>query len=162
MASSMAPSGTTTTYGYDGAGNRTSVKFGTGNPVTTSYDLAGLPTTSSDNINYTHDAIRELTKIDKPGGTANDWNLVYSGCPEDRGPQDHRHPRRRLHHRCPGSVLSRVASSITTTYTYRGTGEDAAKSQVGTATSVFSAFTPGGPLARRTGTDATPPPFGTS
>lgn len=149
-----APSNTVTTYGYDGAGNRTSVKVGSGNPVTTSYDLAGLPTTSSDNTTYTHDAIGELTKIDKPGGTANDWNLVYSSwgvvksaAHKTTGTPDVAYTTDAL-----DRVLSRVAGS-TTTYTYKETGEDAAKTQVGTATPVFYAFSPGGPLARRTGTD---------
>jgi hypothetical protein len=52
-------------------------------------------------------------------------------------------------------VLSRTASGTTTSYTYRGTGEEAAKAQVGAATRTFYAFAPGGPLAHRTGTDAT-------
>lgn len=36
------------TYGYDGASNRTSVQVGTGTPVTTTYDGAGLPVSSTD------------------------------------------------------------------------------------------------------------------
>jgi RHS repeat-associated protein len=155
MTSSTAPSTTVTTYGYDGAGNRTSVKVGTANPVTTTYDLAGLPTSSSDNTSYTHDAIGELTKIDKPGGTANDWNLVYSSwgvvktaAHKTTGTPDISYTTDAL-----DRVLSRVAAS-TTSYTYRGTGEEAAKAQVGAATPVFYAFTPGGPLAQRTGIDA--------
>jgi len=150
-----APSNTVTAYAYDGAGNRTSVKVGTANPVITTYDAAGLPTSSSDNTSYTHDAIGELTKIDKPGGTANDWNLVYSSwgvlktaAHKTTGTPDVAYTSDAL-----DRVLSRVAGS-TTAYTYRGTGEDAAKAQVGAATPVFYAFSPGGPLARRTGTDA--------
>jgi RHS repeat-associated protein len=156
MISSTAPSTTVTTYGYDGAGNRTSVKVGTANPVTTSYDLAGLPTSSSDNTSYTHDAIGELTKIDKPGGTANDWNLVYSSwgalktaAHKTTGTPDVAYTSDAL-----DRVLSRVAGS-TTSYTYSGTGEEAAKAQVGATTPAFYAFTSGGPLAQRTGTDAT-------
>jgi RHS repeat-associated protein len=154
MTSSTAPSTTVTTYGYDGAGNRTSVKVGTANPVTTTYDLAGLPTSSSDNTSYTHDAIGELTKIDKQGGTANDWNLVYSSwavlktaAHKTTGTPDVAYTTDAL-----DRVLSRVASS-TTSYTYQGTGEEAAKTQVGAATPVFYAFLPGEPLAMRTGTD---------
>ncbi|MGH3118937.1 MAG: RHS repeat-associated core domain-containing protein, partial [Gaiellales bacterium] len=154
MISSTAPSTIVTTYGYDGAGNRTSVKVGAANPVTTSYDLAGLPTSSSDNTSYTHDAIGELTKIDKTGGTANDWNLVYSSwgvlktaAHKTTGTPDVSYTADAL-----DRVLSRVAGS-TTAYTYRGTGEEAAKAQVGAATPVYYAFTPGGPLAQRTGPD---------
>jgi len=51
-------------------------------------------------------------------------------------------------------VLSRTASGTTTSYTYWGTGEETSKAQVGAAISVFYALSPGGPLARRTGTDA--------
>jgi RHS repeat-associated protein len=156
MTSSTAPSGTVTTYGYDGASNRTSVKVGNKQPTTTSYDAAGLPTTSSDNTTYSHDAIGELTKIDRSPGTSNDWNYAYNawgvvtsgahvvGTPDVSYTTD-----------ALDRVLSRTASATTTSYTYRGTGEEAAKAQVGAATPVFYAFSPGGPLARRTGTDAT-------
>jgi len=156
MISSTAPSTIETTYGYDGAGNRTSMKVGAANPVTTTYDLAGLPTSSSDSTSYTNDAIGELTKIDKPSGTANDWNLVYSAwgalksaARKTTGTPDVSYTTDAL-----DRVLSRTASGTTTSYTYRGTGEDAAKAQVGAATPVFYAFSPGGPLARRTGPDA--------
>jgi hypothetical protein len=44
----------TTTYGYDGAGNRTSVQVGSNPAVTTAYDGAGLPVSSSDGTTYTH------------------------------------------------------------------------------------------------------------
>jgi RHS repeat-associated protein len=156
MTASTAPSGTVTTYGYDGAGNRTSVKVGTANPVTTTYDLAGLPTSSSDNTSYTHDAVGELTKIDKSGGTANDWNLVYSswGVVKSAAHKTTGTPEVAYTTDALDRVIARVAGS-TTTYTYRGAGEDAAKAQVGAATPVFYAFTPGGPLAQRTGTDVT-------
>jgi RHS repeat-associated protein len=152
-----APSSTVTTYGYDGAGNRTSVKVGSGSPVTTDYDAAGVPTSSSDGTTYMHDAIGELTQIDRAGGTANDWNLVYdswgntkSAAHEPTGTPDVSYTLDAL-----DRVLSRTAGGTSTSYTYQGTGEDVAKAQVGAATPVFYAFSPGGPLAQRTGTDAT-------
>lgn len=125
MTSSTAPSQTATTYGYDGAGNRTSVKVGAGSPVTTTYDLAGLPTTSTDGTTYTHDAIGDLTKIDKTGGTANDWNLVYSswGVLKTAAHKTTGTPDVAYTADAVDRVLSRVAGS-TTTYTYRGTGEE--------------------------------------
>ncbi len=53
------------------------MKVGSGTALTTTYDVAGLPTSSSDGTVYTHDALGELTKIDRTGGTTNDWNYTY-------------------------------------------------------------------------------------
>jgi RHS repeat-associated protein len=157
MSSSTAPSSTVTTYGYDGAGNRTSVKVGAGSPVTTAYDGAGLPISSSDGTTYTHDGIGELTKIDKTGGTTNDWNMVYdawgntkSAAHDPNGTPDVTYTLDAL-----DRMLSRTAGGTSTSYTYRGTGEDAAKIQVGASTPVYYDFTASGPLAQRTGTDST-------
>lgn len=151
-----APSSTVTTYGYDGAGNRTSVQVDSGTPVTTDYDAAGLPTSSSDGTTYTHDAVGELTKIDRSPSDSNDWNYAYNSwgvvtsAAHVAGTPDVSYTTDAL-----DRVLSRTASGTTTSYTYRGTGEEAAKTQVGAATPVLYAFSPGGPLAMRTGTDAT-------
>jgi RHS repeat-associated protein len=153
MTSSTAPSTTVTTYGYDGAGNRTSLKVGAGSPVTTSFDGAGLPTSSSDGTAFTHDAVGDLTAIDRSG--TNDWYFAYDSW-----------GNLRVGGRTPvGSdvtystdaldrVLSREESGTSTTYTYRGAGEDAARIQVGAGTPVYHAFTNSGPLATRTGTDS--------
>ncbi len=136
-----APSGTITTYGYDGASNRTSVKVGNKQPTTTSYDAAGLPTTSSDNTTYTHDAIGELTKIDRSPGTSNDWNFAYNAWGVvTSGAHVADTPDVSYTTDALDRVLSRTASATTTTYTYRGTGEEAAKAQVGAATPLFYAF----------------------
>ncbi len=152
-----APASTVTTYGYDGAGNRTSVQVDSGTPVTTDYDAAGLPTFSSDGTTYTHDSIGELTQIDQAGGSANDWNLVYdswgntkSAAHEATGTPDVSYTLDAL-----DRVLSRAAGGTNTSYTYQGRGEDIAKAQVGASTAVYYDFTPSGPLAQRTGTDAT-------
>jgi RHS repeat-associated protein len=150
-----APASTVTTYGYDGAGNRTSVQVDSGTPVTTDYDAAGLPTSSSDGTTYTHDTIGELTKIDRSPGDSNDWNYAYNSwgdltsAAHVAGMPDVSYTLDAL-----DRVLSRTASGTITSYTYRGTGEEAAKAQVGAATPIFYAFSPGGPLAQRTGTDA--------
>jgi YD repeat-containing protein len=62
------------TYAWDGAGNRISVQVGTGTPVTTTYDAAGLPTSSSDGTTYTHDPVGNLTAIDRTGSTNDRWS----------------------------------------------------------------------------------------
>jgi RHS repeat-associated protein len=140
------------TYGYDGGGNRTSVQVGTGNPVTTTYNAAGVPTSSSDNTSYTHDAIGELTKIDRTGGTANDWNFKYdswgnlkSAARKTTGTPDVSFIVDAL-----DRMLSRTAGTTAATYTYQGMGETLAKSVVGATTTTY-ASTPGGPLAQRIG-----------
>jgi RHS repeat-associated protein len=140
------------TYGYDGGGNRTSVQVGTGNPVTTTYNAAGLPTTSSDNTSYTHDAIGELTKIDRTGGTANDWNFKYdswgnlkSAARKTTGTPDVSFIVDAL-----DRTISRTAGTTVAAYTYQGMGQTLAKSVVGATTTTY-AHTPGGPLAQRIG-----------
>ncbi|MGH2649645.1 MAG: RHS repeat-associated core domain-containing protein [Actinomycetota bacterium] len=158
MISSTAPppSSTVTTYGYDGAGNRTSVKVGSGSPVTTDHDAAGLPTSSSDGTTYTHDALGELTQIDRGGGTANDWHVIYdswgntrSAAHEPTGTPDVSYTVDAL-----DRVLSRTAGGTSISYTYQGTEENVAKAQVGASTPVYYDFSPSGPLAQRTGTDS--------
>ncbi len=67
-----------TSYGYDGAGDRTSVKVGNGSsPHHGLRPGRDFPLSSSDRTVYTHDALGELTKIDRTGGTTNDWNYTY-------------------------------------------------------------------------------------
>jgi YD repeat-containing protein len=136
------------TYAFDGGGNRTSVQVGSGTPVTTAYDAAGLPVSSSDGTTYTHDPVGNLTSIDRTGGS-NDWFFTYSSwsalTKAARTPS--------------GSdvvfvldaldrVLSRTLGSTTATYTYQGLGETPAKAQVGNTTTTYVS-TPGGPLAQK-------------
>jgi RHS repeat-associated protein len=60
----------TTSYGWDPDANRTTVAT-TGQPtLTTSYDLADRPTTSSDGTSYMHDLDGNLTATTKAGATA--------------------------------------------------------------------------------------------
>jgi RHS repeat-associated protein len=77
LIASTGPGQTSSTYAYDGAGNRTkatSTKIVSGQPVTTttttSFNLAGRPTSSSDGTTtttYNHDNAGNLTKVQKTG-----------------------------------------------------------------------------------------------
>jgi RHS repeat-associated protein len=139
------------TYGYDGGGNRTSLQVNADPGVTTTYDSAGLPVSSSDGTTYSHDAVGNLTTIDRTGGS-NDWFFTYSPWNQLTKAE-----------RSPGSadvaytldaldrVLSRASTGATSDYTYQGTGETLAKSSASGSTSLY-AHTPAGPLAQRIGT----------
>lgn len=65
------------TYGYDGGGNRTSVQVNANPAITTTYNAASLPVSSSDGTTYSHDQVGDLTAIDRTGGS-NDWFFTYS------------------------------------------------------------------------------------
>lgn len=139
------------TYAYDGAGNRTSVQVGAGTPVTTTYDGAGLPLSSSDGTTYTHDAVGDLTVIDRPGGTANDWRSTFNSwnqltkAEHTAGSSDVTYTLDAL-----DRVLSRTAGGSTSSYSYQGVGEILAKAVTGATTTLY-ASTPGGPLAQKLG-----------
>lgn len=118
--------------------------------VTTTYDQAGLPVSSSDGTTYSHDQVGNLTAIDRTGGT-NDWLFTYSSWNKLTKAE-----------RSPGSsdvaytldaldrMLSRTASGSTADYTYQGAGEVLAKSVVAGMATLY-AHTPGGPLAQKQG-----------
>jgi hypothetical protein len=59
------------------AGNRTSVKVSSAGPVTTTYDVPVFPPLPPPADTDAHDAIGELTQIDKAGGTTSDWNFGH-------------------------------------------------------------------------------------
>jgi hypothetical protein len=65
------------TYDYDGGGNRTSVQVNANPAITTTYNAASLPVSSSDGTNYSHDQVGDLTAIDR-SGSSNDWFFSYS------------------------------------------------------------------------------------
>jgi RHS repeat-associated protein len=138
------------TYGYDGAGNRTSVQTGTGTPVTTTYDASGLPTSSSDGTTYTHDQVGNLSAIDRSGSsndrffTYSSWNATTKAASTPTG-SDVTFTLDAL-----DRVLSRTSGSTTATSTYSGLGETLAKAQVGNSTTTY-VHTPGGPLAQKAG-----------
>jgi YD repeat-containing protein len=138
------------TYAYDGGGNRTSVQVGGGSAVTTSYDAAGLPVSSSDGTSYSHDAVGNLTAIDRTG-TANDWFFTYgSWSTTTKAAKTPTGSDVAFTLDALDRVLSRVAGSSTATYTYSGIGEILAKAQVGSTTTTY-VHTPGGPLAQKSG-----------
>ena len=137
-------------YDYDGGGNRTSVQVNADPAVTTIYDTAGVPVSSSDGTVYLHDAVGNLTAIDRTGVT-NDWFFTYSPWNQLTKAE-----------RVPGTsdvtytldaldrMLSRTSSGATADYAYQGASEVLAKSVVGGTTTSY-AHTPGGPLAQKIG-----------
>lgn len=138
------------TYGYDGGGNRNSVQLNSDPAITTTYDAAGLPTSSSDGTTYAHDAVGNLTAIDR-AGSSNDWLFAYSSwnqlttAERSAGSSDVTYVLDAL-----DRVLSRSSTGATATYTYQGAGETIAKSEVAGSTTLY-AHTPGGPLAQKIG-----------
>ncbi|WP_371502316.1 DUF6531 domain-containing protein [Kitasatospora sp. NBC_00374] len=81
-ATGATPATYTTTFGYDAAGNRTTVKDPLGNTTTTAYDALNRPTSVSDPLNRktttAYDAAGRVTTITDPAGavTTNTWNTV--------------------------------------------------------------------------------------
>ncbi len=158
MTRAIGPNATgasiTRDYRYDGAGNRIYVKEGSAAAVSTTYDLAGLPTTSSDGTTYTHDQIGDLTLINA-SGTANDWSYNYDAygrmiCAKNATA-------------CSGTgtitftldaldrLLSRVGTT-TTAYTWSGLSEDPAKTADGKTTTYYAYTRSGSPLAQKAAT----------
>jgi YD repeat-containing protein len=68
LTSAQLNSNPSTAYAYDGSGNRTAV-----GSVTTTYDSAGIPTSSSDGTTYGFDAVGDLTSITGP----RTWTFTY-------------------------------------------------------------------------------------
>ena len=138
------------TYGYDGGGNRTSVQVNANPAITTTYNAASLPVSSSDGTTYSHDQVGELTAIDRSGGS-NDWFFSYSSwnqltkAERSPGSSDVTYTLDAL-----GRVLSRASAGATSQYTYQGSGEVLAKAVVAGSTTTY-AHTPGGPLAQKIG-----------
>lgn len=152
------PGTVTTTYGYDGAGNRTSVKIGAGPERMTTFDGAGLPLSSdggtpadpSDDTTYQHDAAGNMTLIQAP-----DRDFTYAYDPwgrltSARGPSDD--PLVTYAHDGLNRTLTRSTGGQTTTYVYVGTTEDPATATTGGVETKY-AYSPGGPLAQKQGTD---------
>ncbi len=158
MTRAIGPNATgasiTRDYRYDGAGNRIYVKEGAAAAVSTTYDLSGLPTTSTDGTTYTHDQIGDLKVIDR-SGTANDWSYNYDAygrmiCAKNSIT-------------CSGTgtitftldaldrLLSRVGTT-TTAYTWSGLSEDPAKTVEGKTTTYYAYTRSGSPLAQKAAT----------
>ncbi|WP_162870102.1 DUF6531 domain-containing protein [Kitasatospora cineracea] len=81
-ATGANPASFTTTFGYDVAGNRTTVKDALGNTTTTAYDAANRPTSVTDPLGRTtstaYDAAGRVVTVTDPTGavTSNGWNTV--------------------------------------------------------------------------------------
>jgi RHS repeat-associated protein len=137
----------TTTYGYDGAGNRISVKVGSDPAVTTEYDAASLPLSSSDGTTYAHDAVGNLTGIDRPG-PAPDETFGYDAWSRMRtagsGATQITYVLDAL-----SRPVSRTEDTGTTSFAYRGTSEDRTTITAGSSTTIY-AYGVGGPLAQST------------
>ncbi len=80
--SGATPATYTTTFGYDAAGNRTTVKDPLGNTTTTAYDALNRPTSVTDPLGRKtstgYDAAGRVTTVTDPTGavTTNAWNTV--------------------------------------------------------------------------------------
>jgi len=109
----------TWTYAYDGAGNRSSVKLNSQAPVTTYYDSAGNPVSSSEGTTYSTDPLGNLTGVDAPG-SSNDLSFTYDTYSRQKtataGGSSITYALDGL-----SRVVSRTKGSATTTYAYRGT-----------------------------------------
>jgi RHS repeat-associated protein len=152
MITATDPSSVTTTYGYDAAGNRNSVQVGNGTAVTTTYDSASLPTSSSDGMTYGYDAMGTLTTTDKSGGNTGDRCYAYdafgmlaalkkdstTGCGSGTGDVTWAYD-------ALGRITSRVGAA-TTTDTYGFDSSDLVREVIGSATTLY-AVSAEGPLA---------------
>lgn len=159
MTSATDPSSVQTTYGYDRAGNRTSVQVGAGPVVTTTYDSASLPTSSSDGLTYAYDAMGTLTSVDKSGGSTGDQCFAYdqfgllasfkanstTGCGQGTGDVQYAYD-------ALGRTVSRTGA-MTTTSNFILDGEDLARTTTG-GTATLYAFSPEGLMASSTGGSA--------
>jgi RHS repeat-associated protein len=147
-------------------GNRTLAKETTGSAVknlTTTFDAAGLPTSATDaatgeTVTYTHDAIGNLTGIDS-SIAANDWTFAYdpysrTTCTIQGSSCASGSSRVLFTLDALDRALSRVKASSTTLFTYRGVGEDIAKTVIGSATTTYAPTASGAPLAEKTGSVA--------
>lgn len=133
-----------------------------GATLASTYDAAGLPidagdAVSGEHVDFPHDAVGNLTGVDS-SVAANDWTYTYDALfPDDM---------RRAGHLLrlgghPGPVRPRRArpgedptkGSTTTTFTYRGMGEQIAKT-TGSTTTTYVSIPGGEPLAEKTGSTA--------
>ena len=152
MISATDPGAVTTTYGYDGAGNRISVQEGTQAPELTSYTADGLPDTVVKNSTtietYTHDGAGNLTSINDQVGSE-DRSFAYDAysrttafCPQETYSSS-----------CSDHVsfgidalsrtISRTEGAVSTEFSYRGKSED-----IVAQGSTLIAQGPFGPLAQ--------------
>jgi RHS repeat-associated protein len=148
MLSAQLGSGPLTTYGYDGDGNRTSVKVGSGSPVTTTYDSSGLPVSASDGTTYSFDAVGNMTSI----GVTRTWTFTFDSWNRTKTAAGaSNNPSITYSFDALDRMIQRVRNGSTSTYVYSGTTEDPASLTAG-GTTTYYAYSPGGPLAQKSGT----------
>lgn len=152
METATLSGGSTTTYRYDGGGNRYYAKVGAAAAVTTDYDAASLPVSSSDGTTYTTDALGNLTLLDR-SGTSSDWAFSYDSWSRmSCAKQATSCGSGTTNISYAYDALSRITTrtkGTSTAYLYRGVSEDFAKT-TGSTTTTYT-YTPGGPLAQKVG-----------
>jgi RHS repeat-associated protein len=147
LTRAVDPGGTATSYGYEGAGNRVSVQVGSQPAVTTAYDPAGLPLSSSDGTQYQHDAAGRLTSIT---GGSRSWTFESDGwgrltravSPATSATYGYD---------ALGRLRQRQEGGATRTYSYIGASPQVAAETTGSATTLYG-YWPGGPVSQRSGT----------
>lgn len=162
MISATDPTSITTQYSYDNTGNRTSVQVGSDPAITTAFDDAGVPVSSSDGTTYISDEAGNLTGIDAPGSSADrcffvdGFNLTRSmkigsatGCSRNMGDVQFLYDGW-------GRTVTRddTRDGGQLTFGYQGTGEDLASiygNQNGTFHDDSIAYSPMGALLSWTG-----------
>lgn len=158
-----AGAATTYEYAYDGGGNRTLAKETTGSVVknlSTTYDAAGLPTSATDaatgeTTTYAHDAVGNLTGIDS-SIAANDWTYAFDAfsrttCAVQGTSCASGSTRVLFTLDALDRARTRSKGSTTKTLTYRGIGEQLAKTVQGSTTTTYVSTIAGAPLAEKTG-----------
>jgi YD repeat-containing protein len=140
------PTDVRTSYGYEGAGNRTSIQVGTQAAVITTYDGAGFPDSASDGTDYVTNDLGSLTSVTKGGQTTTYGYDTWGRLKTATTPQ--------------GAVtyvldaldraVSRTEGGITTTFDFLGTSEDPAKVTEGGMDSLYG-WGLGGPVAQKVG-----------
>ena len=128
------PDGLTTTYTYDGLGNRTALDSPDTGHTAYAYDRAGNRSSQTDNrgitANYTHDALNRVVSVAYPGGDntslAYDQSNAVTGCTGSY----------------PAGRLTRITDpSGTTTYCYDRRGNVLRKTQAGASATLTLSYT---------------------
>jgi RHS repeat-associated protein len=123
------------------------VKVGNNPAVTTSYDTAGFPTSSSDGSSFTFDAAGNMTQVTQPSRnwtfTFDSWNRTKTAVAGGGNPSI------TYGYDALDRMIQRVRNTATVYYKYIGTGEDVATAAGGSTTSY--AYDSGGPVAQSQG-----------
>ncbi len=131
-SSTYTPSGgsaqPTTSYGYDGAGNRTSVQVGSGSPTVTSYDQADRPATVGGTA-YTWDDQNRLRAVGSSRSYQYDaWGRMTSATVGSTTAT--------YLYDALGRAQSSTTSGVTTGFIYDGISQDPVTETVGSGTPI--------------------------